>query len=410
MSISRLAAAIAESPTMKLNEEATALRNSRQPVIHLGIGEPKNPAPRAAIDSAMTRLGTGLVKYTPASGIPALKKAIVHYTAVNYGREVTPQHVIVTTGAKQAIFNALYALVDDGDEVILLTPYWVSYPEMVRMLRGVPVVVRPAGGFGHPALADVERAVTPRTKAVIVNSPNNPSGAVYGESFVAPLVEFCETRGIYLMMDDIYHKLVFDGVTAPSCFAYTTRDQESTKLIVINGVAKTYGMTGFRIGWAVASREIVMVMANVQSQTTSCNSDVMQAAAEAALMGPQDEVEELRMFMQQNRDLVLEGLSKIPGVRTARPAGTFYCLPDFTACLGGPLARTSLELAAFLLKKALVVTVPGFDFGAEGHLRLSYAGSTEDAAEGVARIRWALDPSAPREIRMGDRTVVRDWL
>jgi aspartate aminotransferase len=410
MSISRLAAAIAASPTMKLNEEATALRSRNEPVIHLGIGEPKNPAPRAAIESAMARLASGLVKYTPASGIPALKKAIVHYTAVNYGREITPQHVIVTTGAKQAIFNALYALIDEGDEVILLAPYWVSYPEMVKMLRGVPMVVTPAAGFAHPALADVEHAITPRTKAIIINSPNNPSGAVYAESFIAGLVDFCEGRGIYVMMDDIYHKLVFDGVTAPSCYRYTTRDQESTRLIVINGIAKTYGMTGFRIGWAVASREIVKVMANVQSQTTSCNSDVMQAAAEAALMGPQGEVEELRQFMQKNRDVVLEGLSRIPGVRTPRPAGTFYCLPDFTACLGGPLARGSLELAAFLLKKALVVTVPGSDFGAENHLRLSYSGSTEDAAEGVARIRWALDPSAPREIRLGDRTVVRDWL
>ena len=410
MSISRLAAAIAESPTMKLNEQATALRSRNEPVIHLGIGEPKNRAPRAAIDSAMARLGTGLVKYTPASGIPALKKAIVQYTAANYGREVTTGHVIVTTGAKQAIFNALYALIDEGDEVILLAPYWVSYPEMVKMLRGVPVVVTPSRGFAQPVLADIERALTPRTKAVIVNSPNNPSGAVYPESFIAALVDFCETRGIYALMDDIYHKLVFDGVTAPSCYKYTTRDQESSKLIVINGVAKTYGMTGFRIGWAVASREIIKVMANVQSQTTSCNSDVMQAAAEAALTGPQDDVEELRLFIQKNRDVVLDGLAKIPGVKTDKPAGTFYCLPDFSAHLGGPLGRTSLELAGFILKKALVVTVPGFDFGAEGHLRLSYAGSTEDAAEGVARIRWALDPAAPREIRLGEKTAVRDWL
>ncbi len=410
MSISRLAAAIAESPTMKLNEEATALRCRNEPVIHLGIGEPKNKAPRAAIDAAMARLGTGLVKYTSASGIPALKKAVVHYTAENYGREVSLKNVIVTTGAKQAIFNALYAVVDDGDEVILLAPYWVSYPEMVKMLRGVPVVVKPADGSCQPALADIERAVTPRTKAIIVNSPNNPSGAVFSEAFIAGLVDFCETRGIYALMDDIYHKLVFDGVTAPPCFKFTTRDQESTKLIVINGVAKTYGMTGFRIGWAVASQEIIKVMTNVQSQTTSCNSDVMQAAAEGALMGAQDEVEELRAFIQKNRDVVLEGLGRIPGIRTCKPAGTFYCLPDFRAHLDGRIASNSLELAAFLLQKALVVTVPGFDFGAEGHLRISYAGSTADAAEGVARIRWALDPSSPRELRMGEKTVVRDWL
>jgi aspartate aminotransferase len=410
MSISRLAAAIAESPTMKLNEEATALRARNEPVIHLGIGEPKNKAPQAAIDSGIARLKTGLVKYTPASGIPPLKEAIIQYTEVNYGRSVSPKNVIVTAGAKQAIFNALYALLDEQDEVILLAPYWVSYPEMVKMLRGVPVIVTPEDGSFHPTMADIERAVTPRTKAIIVNSPNNPSGVVLSEVFIAALVDFCETRGIYALMDDIYHKLVFDGVRAPSCFAFTAHDIESTKLIVINGVAKTYGMTGFRIGWAVASQAIVKVMANVQSQTTSCNSDVLQAAAEAALTGPQDEVEHLRLFMQKNRDVVLHELAKIPGVKTVKPEGTFYCLPDFRAHLGGAIARNSLELAGFLLKKALVVTVPGFDFGVEGHLRLSYAGSTEDAAEGVTRIRWALDPSAPREIRLGDQTAVRDWL
>lgn len=410
MSISRLAAAIAESPTMKLNEEATALRARNEPVIHLGIGEPKNPAPQAAIDSAIARLRTGLVKYTPASGIPLLKQAIIAYTEANYGRSVGPKHVIVTTGAKQAIFNALYALLDEGDEVVLLSPYWVSYPEMVRMLRGVPVVVTPAEGSYVPALSEIERAVTPRTKAIIVNSPNNPSGVVLAEPWLASLVDFCETRGIYAVMDDIYHQLVFDGVRAPSCLALTSRDIESTRLIVINGVAKTYGMTGFRIGWAVASQSIIKVMANVQSQTTSCNPDVCQVAAAAALTGPQDEVEALRLFMQSNRDVVLRGLSAIPGVKTAKPGGTFYCLPDFRAHLGGPIAKDSFELAAFLLKKALVVTVPGADFGAEGHLRLSYAGSAEDASEGVARIRWALDPSAPREIRLGDRPAVRDWL
>jgi len=410
MSIGQRARAIAESPTMRLNEEARLLRERGESIIHLGIGEPKNKTPRAAVESAAAKLASGEVKYTPASGVPSLKKAIIRYTEENYGRAVTPQNVIVTDGAKQAIFNVLYSLLDPGQEVILLAPYWVSYPEMVKMLSGVPVVVAPGDGSFHPRMADVERAVSDRTRAIIVNSPNNPSGIVFSEEFVASLVDFCERRGVYAIMDDIYHKLVFDGCRVPSCYQFTTQETDASHVVVVNGVAKTYGMTGFRIGWAVGRRELVKVMSNVQSQTTSCSSALTQAGAEGALVGPQDVVEDLRRFIEHNRDVVLQELAALPGVKVARPGGTFYCLPDFRAFLGGSIARDSLELAGFLLSKARVVTVPGKDFGVEGHLRLSYAGSTEDVVEGLRRIRWALDPRASREIAFGGKTYVRDWL
>lgn len=405
MSISTLARSIAESPTLKLNEEAARLRERGEAVIHLGIGEPKNKAPLAALLSSAAKLNTGDIKYAPTDGLPSLKKAIIRYTEENYDKLVAPENVIVSAGAKQAIFNVLYTILNPQEEVILLAPYWVSYPEMVKMVYGLPVIVRPEDGSFHPRLADIERAVSPSTKAIIVNSPNNPSGVMFSEEFIASIVDFCERKGIYLIMDDIYHKLVFDGKKAPSAYKYTNKDIESSRLIIINGVSKTYGMTGFRIGWAIAPRKLVEVMTNVQGQITSCTSPFLQAAAEGALNGLQSVVESLRLTIENNRNVILQELRSLPGVKVTKPDGTFYCLPDFRA-----YSNDSVALANFLLEKALVVTVPGKEFGMEGHLRLSYAGTVKDITEGIARIKWALDPHAPKEIYIGDKKVIRDWL
>ncbi len=404
MSISVLASSIAESPTLRLNEEARLLRERGEAVIHLGIGEPKNKAPLSAIVSGAAFLSAGDVKYAPTDGMPALKKAIIRYTEEHYGRLVAPENVIVSSGAKQALFNLFYAILNPQDEVVLLAPYWVSYPEMVKMCSATPVVVSPEDGTFHPRLADIERAVGAETKAIVVNSPNNPSGLVFSREFVAEIVEFCERRGIYLVMDDIYHRLVFGGKTAASAYDFTARDSESTRVIVVNGVSKTYGMTGFRIGWAIAPRRLVEVMTNVQAQTTSCASPFSQVAAEAALNGVQAGVESLRLTIQNNRDVIMRELRAFEGVRTVEPDGAFYCLPDFRA-----YSQDSVQLARLLLERARVVTVPGKEFGVEGHLRLSFAGTVKDVTEGVARIRWALDPSSPNEIYIGDRKVVRDW-
>ncbi len=381
------------------------LADQGQPVIHLGGGEPKNKVPITAILSSAAKLTAGDVKYVPTDGTPSLKKAIIRYTEENYGWLVAPENVIVSSGAKQSLFNVLVSILDPQDEVIVLAPYWVSYPEMVKMVYGRPVIVRPEDGTFQPRLEEVERAVSSYTKAIIVNSPNNPSGAVYSEDFIAGLVELCERRDIYLIMDDIYHKLVFDGIRPPSAYRYTDKTIETTKIIVINGVSKLYGMTGFRIGWAIASRALVEVMKNVQAQTTSCPANLSMAAAEGALTGVQSTVESLRLGIQNNRDVMMNELRTFPGVNVTKPCGTFYCLPDFRAFNGN-----SEELAAFLLSKALVVTVPGKEFGADGHLRLSYCGAVKDITEGIKRIRWALDPEAPNEIYIGDRRMVRDWL
>ncbi len=405
MSISQLARSISESPTLKLNEEANLLRARGEPVIHLGGGEPKNPAPITAILGSAAKLSNGNVKYAPVDGLLSVKKAIIRYTEEYYGRLVAPENVIVSTGAKQALYNLLVSIVDPQDEVILLAPYWVSYPEMVKMVYGIPVVVTPEDGTFHPRMEDIEQAASSYTKAIIVNSPNNPSGIIYSNDFIAQIVDFCERRDIYLIMDDIYHRLVFDGVRPTPGYNFTNQDVENTRVIVINGISKLYGMTGFRIGWAIANRRLTEVMANVQSQTTSCPSVISQAATEGALTGVQSVVEDLRLTIQNSRDVMMHELRSFSDIKVTKPNGTFYCLPDFRA-----YSSDSVELADFLLKTALVVTVPGKPFGMEGHLRLSYTGSVKDTIEGVERIKWALDPNAPNEIYIGDRKLIRDWL
>lgn len=410
MSLSQIACSIHASPTVALNEQARLLREKGQPVIHLGVGEPKNKTPISAILGSAAKLNSGEVKYVPTDGTPPLKKAIIRYTEENYDRIAAPQNIIVSDGAKQSLWNVLFAILNPQDEVIVLAPYWVSYPEMVLMIGGVPVIVTPEDGSFIPTFEEIERVVGPYTKAIIFNSPNNPSGAIYPEELVARIVDLCESKGIYMICDDIYHKLVFDGKVAVPAYQYTSKDVENTKIIVVNGVAKLYGMTGFRIGWVVAPRKLVEILTNIQSQTTTCVSPVLQAAAEGALTGIQSNVEALRLSMQNNRDILMQEMRSFTGVRCFKPQGTFYAMPDFQAYCGTGLVKNSVELSKFLLNKALVVTVPGKEFGMEAHLRLSYAGTAKDLTEGIDRMKWALDPNAPSDIYIGDRKIVRDWM
>jgi aspartate aminotransferase len=405
MSISHLARSIVESPTLRLNEEARLLREKGEPVIHLGIGEPKNKAPISAILGSAAKLLSGDVKYAPTDGLPSLKKAILRYTEENYDRVIAPANVIVSEGAKQSLFNILYAVCNPQDEVVVLAPYWVSYPEMVRMVGGRPVIVTPEDGSFVPRFEEIERAVSSSTRAILLNSPNNPSGAVFPAELVEKVVGLCERKGIWLIADDIYHKLVFDGTVAPPAWRFTQKDVDSSKVVVVNGVSKVYGMTGFRIGWVAANRELVRTMTNIQAQTTSCVPPICQAAAEGALTGLQSYVESLRLTIQNNRDVLMQEMRTFRGVKLQKPQGTFYALPDMRAFRMG-----SVEMCELLLKKAMVVTVPGREFGMEGFLRLSIAGSVKEITDGVARMKWALDPESPNEIWVGDRKLVRDWL
>ena len=405
MKLSTLACDIAESPTFALNEEARLLRERGEAVINLGIGEPRNKTPIAAVLSSAAKLTSGEVKYTPPDGLPSMKKAVIRYTEENYDRLVSPENVIVTNGAKQSLFNILYSILNPQDEVVIIAPYWVSYTEMIKMCMGIPVIVTPEDGTFTPNFAEIERAVASSTRAVIVNSPNNPSGAIYPQELIEKIVNLCEKKGIFMICDDIYHKLTFDRNVAVPAYHFTKKDIESSHVIVVNGVAKLYGMTGFRIGWVVGPRELVRVMTNVLAQTTSCVSPVAQAAAEGALNGLQSVVEALRLQIQNNRDVVLQEMKTFHGARLIPPAGTFYALPDLRA-----FNNNSVEVSRFLLKKAMVVTVPGREFGMEGHIRISFAGSVKDVTEGIARIKWALDPTSPNEIYIGDRKMIRDWM
>jgi len=404
MSISQLAKSIPDSPTLRLNQVAKELRDRGEAVIHLGGGEPKSKVPSDAIISAASKLNSAEIRYTPSDGTVAMKKAVIRYVEDNYAKIVGPENIIVSNGAKQSLSVLLQAIVDPQDEVVILAPYWVSYPEMIKICYGKPVVVTPESGRFEPKMEEIEAAISSYTKAIIVNSPNNPSGAIFSEKLIAELVQFCEKKDIYLIMDDIYHKLIFDGRTVPSPYQFEKVNAEKSKLVVVNGVSKLYAMTGFRIGWAVANPKVVEAMTNIQSQTTSCPSALLQSAATAALNGVQSGVESLRLSLENNRNIMLNELASLEGLRIEKPAGTFYCFPDFSA-----FTKSSSKLSEFLLEKVKVVTVPGNEFGLEGHLRLSYCGSIKEIKEGVDRIKWALDPNSSNEIFIGDRKLVRDW-
>ncbi len=405
MSISLIGKSISESATLRLNEIAAVLRAKGEPVIHLGGGEPKTKAPLDAILQAVSLLNSAEVRYTPADGIPELKQAVIRYTQDFYDRKVEPENVIISGGAKQAIMVALQAILNPQEECIFPAPYWVSYPEMCKLIGAVPVPVYPEDGTFYPRIQDIERVVTSYTKCVIINSPNNPTGAMYSEDFIRDIVEFCEKRNLYLIMDDIYHRLIFDGRKPINCYEYANDLGENSKLILINGISKQYSMTGFRIGWAVANKNLIRVMTNIQGHQTSGPSVVLQKAAVGALNGTQSGVENLRRTLENNRNVMMERLNAFEGVRAYKPDGTFYCFVDFSH-----YEKDSHKLSEFLLEKVRVLTVPGIEFGMEGFLRLSTCGSIKDITEGIERIKWALDPNSPNELYIGERKLVRDWL
>jgi len=405
MSISQVAKTISESATLALNAKAAILRAKGDPVIHLGGGEPKSKVPVDAILATAGLLNSAEIRYTPVDGTPEMKKAIIRYTEEHYDRSVEPENVIASGGAKQAIMVALQAVVSPQEEVIFPVPYWVSYPEMVKLCQGIPVPAAAEDGTFYPRLQDIEEKVGSYTKAIIINSPNNPCGAMYSEEFIADIVDFCEKRDLYLIMDDIYHRLIYDSLKPINCYKYAHDLSENSKLIVINGVSKQYAMTGYRVGWAVANKKLIEVMTNIQGHQTSGPSVLLQKGAVGAINGIQSGVENLRLTLENNRNIMIDRLNSFEGVKVTKPEGTFYCFPDFSA-----YNKDSTKLAEFLIDKVQVVTVPGVEFGMEGHLRLSFCGTIKEIQEGIERIKWALDLNSPSELYIGDRKLVRDWI
>jgi aspartate/methionine/tyrosine aminotransferase len=383
-------AAIAESATLKVDAKAKALKAAGRPVISFAAGEPDFATPQHVVDAAVQAAQDPKNhRYTPATGLPELKQAIAEKTARESGITVDPAQVIVTNGGKQAVYQAFQTIVDAGDEVLLPAPYWTTYPEAIRLAGGVPVDV--FAGSDQDYLVTVEQleaARTPKTKALLFCSPSNPTGSVYTAEQTKAIGEWALEHGIWVISDEIYQDLVYDGVRFTGILDAVPALADTT--ILVNGVAKTYAMTGWRVGWFIGPTDAVKAASNLQSHLSSNVSNVSQRAAIAALTGPQEPVAAMREAFDRRRQAIVAGLNAIPGFVTPTPQGAFYVYPDVTALLGrewaGTTPTTTLELADLILEHAEVAVVPGEAFGPSGYLRLSYALGDDDIAEGVARL------------------------
>jgi aspartate aminotransferase len=389
--ISRRIAAIAESATLKVDARAKALQAEGRPVISFAAGEPNFATPANIVHAASAAvLDPKNHKYTPASGLPDLRAAISAKTLRDSGLAVDPAQVIVTNGGKQAVYEAFATLIDPGDEVIVPTPYWTTYPEVIKLAGGVPVDVFAGSDQGYLVTVEqLEAARTPRSKVLLFVSPSNPTGAVYSPSQVADIGRWALDHGMWVISDEIYQNLVYDGVRAVSIVEAVPELADRT--ILVNGVAKSYAMTGWRLGWMVGPVDAIKAAANLQSHLTSNVSNISQRAAIEALTGPQDAVEAMRQAFDVRRKTIVTELNRIPGVITPTPMGAFYVYPDVTGLLGrewgGVTPTTSLELADLILSQAEVAVVPGEAFGPSGYLRLSYALADDQLLEGVQRLQ-----------------------
>jgi len=389
--ISKRIGSIAESATLKVDAKAKALKASGRPVISFAAGEPDFPTPAHIVEAAVEAVRDPKNhKYTPAAGLPELREAIAAKTLRDSGLEVSPSQVIVTNGGKQAVYQSFATLLDPGDEVIVPTPYWTTYPEAIKLAGGKQVDVFAGADQGYLVTVEqLEAARTPRTKVLLFVSPSNPTGAVYSPEQVAAIGAWAEEHGLWVISDEIYQNLTYDGVRAVSIVEATPALADRT--ILVNGVAKTYAMTGWRLGWMVGPADAIAAAANLQSHLSSNVSNISQRAALEALTGPQQSVGEMRDAFDRRRKLIVAGLNSIPGVVTPTPAGAFYVYPDVTGLLnrewGGVTPTTSLELADLILEQAEVAAVPGEAFGPSGYLRFSYALGDADIEEGVARLQ-----------------------
>ena len=389
--ISKRIGSIAESATLKVDAKAKALKASGRPVISFAAGEPDFPTPAHIVEAAVEAVRDPKNhKYTPAAGLPELREAIAAKTLRDSGLEVSPSQVIVTNGGKQAVYQSFATLIDPGDEVLVPTPYWTTYPEAIKLAGGVQVDVFAGADQGYLVTVEqLEAARTPRTKVLLFVSPSNPTGAVYSPEQVAAIGDWAEEHGLWVISDEIYQNLTYDGVRAVSIVEATPALADRT--ILVNGVAKTYAMTGWRLGWMVGPADAIAAAGNLQSHLSSNVSNISQRAALAALTGPQDSVAEMRDAFDRRRKLIVNGLNSIPGFVTPTPEGAFYVYPDVTGLLnrewGGVTPTTSLELADLILEQAEVAAVPGEAFGPSGYLRFSYALGDADIEEGVARLR-----------------------
>lgn len=389
MNLSEKAVQISASPTLAIDSKYKAMKAEGIDVIGFGAGEPDFDTPENIKKAAIKAINDGQTKYTPASGTPALKKAICQKLKDDNGLLYTPDCIVVSNGAKHSLINAFNALLNPGDEVILPGPYWVSYSEMIKMADGVPVIIntKEEDNFKFTP-EELKEAITDKTKALVLNSPSNPTGMVYGEDELRKIAEIAVEHDIYVIADEIYEKLIYDGKKHVSIASFGEEIKKRT--IIVNGVSKSFAMTGWRIGFTAANPEITRVMSNIQSHAASNPCSVSQAAALEAYSGPQDTVEEMRRVFEQRRNYMVERINSIPGVSCIKPEGAFYVMMNIRGILGkkfyGRTINSSDDFCELLLEKSLVALVPGSGFGAEGFVRWSYATSMENIKKGLDRL------------------------
>jgi aspartate aminotransferase len=397
--ISPRIAAISESATLKVDAKAKALQAQGRPVISYAAGEPDFPTPGFIVEAAERAVRDPKNhRYTAAVGLPDLREAIAAKTLRDSGLEVSPSQVIVTNGGKQGVYQAFATIVGEGDEVLLPSPYWTTYPEVIKLAGGVPVEVFAGADQGYlVSVEQLEAARTERTKVLLFVSPSNPTGAVYSAEQAKAIGEWADDHGLWIIADEIYQNLIYpDGLAdgeRPEAAVSIVRAVPSLadRTILVNGVAKSYAMTGWRLGWMVGPADAIKAAGNLQSHLSSNVSNISQRAAIAALTGPQDEVEAMRRAFDRRRRMIVAELNKIEGVVTPTPEGAFYVYPDVTGLLGrdwnGTTPTTSLQLADLILEQAEVAAVPGEAFGPSGYLRFSYALGDDSLLEGIQRLQ-----------------------
>jgi aspartate/methionine/tyrosine aminotransferase len=392
--VSKRIAAIAESATLAVDSKAKALKAAGRPVIGFGAGEPDFPTPdyivNAAIEAAKIPANH---RYTPTPGLPELREAIVKKTKRDSNYEITADQVLVTNGGKQAVYQSFASILDPGDEVLLPSPYWTTYPECIKLAGGVSVEVFADETQNYlVSVEQLEKALTPKTKVLLFCSPSNPTGSVYSADQVKAIGQWAYNKGLWVITDEIYEHLLYDGATAPSICVLVPELADRT--IILNGVAKTYAMTGWRVGWMIGPKDVIKAATNLQSHLSSNVSNVSQRAAIAALSGDLSAVHKMGEAFDRRRKLIVKLLNEIPGVSCPTPTGAFYVYPSVKGVLGkeirGKRPKTSAELATLILEEVEVAAVPGEAFGPSGYLRFSYALGDEDIVEGIGRVNKLL--------------------
>jgi len=393
MFISQRAQRTSPSPTLAITAKARKMREEGIDVLSFGAGEPDFDTPEFIKEAAVTSLREGFTKYTPTAGIEPLRKAICDKLWRDNGLKYEPNQIIVTCGGKHALYNAFQVICDPGDEVIIPAPYWVSYPEMVKLADGVPVFVYADESTGFvPTIDAIREKISARTRAIVVNSPCNPTGAVFHRQRLKEIAALALRHDLYIVSDEIYEKMVYDGHEHVSIASLGEEVKKRT--ILVNGMSKAYSMTGWRIGYAAAERELIAAMTRIQDQSTSNPTSIAQKAALAALQAPEDTVKRMVAAFAERRRAIVDGLNRIPGFRCAEPGGAFYAFPNVSALYGkrwgDRVINNSDAFAEYLLEVARVAVVPGSGFGADENIRLSYACSLDTICNGLARIADAV--------------------